>query len=88
MSKINREHLESLVCFIKTPAWKEFKEALVEHKDKGAIALLSKDLSDANALALEVSRLKGFGECIQWIETLINFEEKKHRGETKKRRYR
>lgn len=80
MSKINHEQLDALVRFIKTPAWKELKQALIEHKDKGAIALLSQDLKDANALALEASRLKGFGECIQWIETLINLEEKKQRG--------
>lgn len=81
MSKINHEQLDALVRFIKTPAWKDgLKQALIEHKEKGAIALLSQDLKDTNALALEASRLKGFGECIQWIETLINLEEKKQRG--------
>jgi hypothetical protein len=80
MSKINHEQLDYLIRFIKTPAWKELKQALIEHKERGAVALLSQDLSDTNALAFETSRLKGFGECIQWIETLINLEEKKQRG--------
>jgi len=80
MSKINHEQLDYLIRFIKTPAWKELKQALIDHKENKAIDLLNKDLSDANALALEISRLKGFGECIQWIETLINLEEKKQRG--------
>lgn len=80
MTKINHEQLDALVRFIKTPAWKELKQALINHKENKAIDLLSNDLIDANALALEVSRLKGFGECIQWIETLINIEEKKQRG--------
>jgi hypothetical protein len=80
MSKINYEVLDDLLEFIKTPAWKELKRALIEYKEKGAIALLSQDLKDANALSLEVSRLRGFGECVSWIETLINLEEKKNRG--------
>lgn len=80
MSKINHEQLDYLIRFIKTPAWKELKQALIDHKERGAVALLNQDLNDANALAFEVSRLNGFGECIQWIETLINLEEKKQRG--------
>jgi hypothetical protein len=77
MSKISHENLDALIRFIKTPAWKELKQAVADHKEKRAIDLLNRDLTDTQALAIEASRLKGFGECLQYIQTLIKLEGEK-----------
>jgi hypothetical protein len=78
MKKISPENIHTLSQFLKTPAWAELKQAVVDHKEKRVANLLSMDLSDANKLALEASKLKGFAECLQYIHTVISLEEKKN----------